>query len=307
MTADTMRERFVAIVCALLDSDPNLAVVLAEIGASQFGSRAHKNDRVINVGIREQLMIGVTAGLALSGLRPIAHSYAPFLVERPYEQVKVDLTHQDLGAVLVSIGASYDWAAGGRTHEAPEDISLIASLPGWTIYVPGHPDEAELLLRAAVADNTRVYLRLSEQANRAPQDLRPAVMHVIRSGPEGSVIAVGPTLDDVLEATSDLDVTVLYATTVRPFDRATLRRTLRGSAVALVEPYLAGTSAAEISAALVDVPHRLLCIGVGNLEHRRYGTWADHNRAHELDAASLRRRLCRFFESATTRRGASEL
>ena len=88
-------------------------------------------------------MIGVAAGLALEGYRPVAHSYTPFLVERPYEMLKLDLGHNDLGAVLVSIGASYDAAREGRTHQAPEDVALVAALPGWTIHVPGHVDEAE--------------------------------------------------------------------------------------------------------------------------------------------------------------------
>ena len=100
---ETMRERFIATASEMLDSDPRVAVVLADISAAQFAAAAARHPgRVINVGIREQLLIGVTGGLALAGLRPIAHTFPAFLIERPFEQVKLDLTHQDAGAVLVS-------------------------------------------------------------------------------------------------------------------------------------------------------------------------------------------------------------
>src|SRR5262245_50945375 len=115
-----MRERFVATASQLLDEDPRTAVVLADISAELFAPAAASHpDRVINVGIREQLLVGVAGGLALTGLRPIAHSYAPFLVERAYEMVKLDLDHQGVGAILVSVGASYDEPKYGRTHLSP--------------------------------------------------------------------------------------------------------------------------------------------------------------------------------------------
>jgi hypothetical protein len=112
----TMRTRFVQTVSELLDEEPTTALVLADISASLFAEQAERHpDRVLNVGIRESLMISVGGGLALTGLRPIIHTFASFLVERAFEQIKLDLTHQGVSAVLVSIGASYDRSVGGRT------------------------------------------------------------------------------------------------------------------------------------------------------------------------------------------------
>lgn len=294
-TMDTMRDRFAGVASAMLDEDPRLAVVLADIGGSGFvDAKAHHPERIINVGIREQLMISVASGLALSGLRPIAHSYTPFLVERPFEQVKLDLTHQGIGAVLVSVGASYDWPEGGRTHQAPEDVALLSTLPDWMIHVPGHPDEMDVLLRNAVSGDGNVYLRLSAQANAAPMPIEPDRFHVVRRGSRAVVIAVGPMLDRTVDATSDLDVTILYATTIRPFDGDTLRAELHRPAVVLVEPYLQGTSALWVNEALRDTPHRLLSIGVRRMEHRHYGTPEQHDEAHCLDVASLRHRIGQF-------------
>jgi transketolase len=285
-----MRQRFYQVAAELLDSDPRVAVVLAEIGAGEL--RPHP--RLVNVGIREQLMVGVAAGLALEGLRPFVHSYAPFLVERPFEQVKLDLVHQDVAAVLVSTGASYDGARSGRTHQSPGDVALLRALPGWTIHVPGHPDEVERFVRRAAGGDDNVYVRLSEEVNAAAVDADGLV--VVRSGSDGAplVVAVGPTLDPTLAATAELDVSVAYIATVRPFDADGLRAALRAPDVVLVEPYLAGTSAAEIAAALVDRPHRLLALGVANEELRRYGTGPEHRALHGLDATGIRSSIASF-------------
>ncbi|MFI0542842.1 transketolase family protein [Streptomyces sp. RP5T] len=295
---DTMRERFTTVVSRLLDEDPRVAVVLAEIGKDGFTGAARRHpDRVVNVGIREQLLVGAGAGLALTGLRPVLHTFASFLVERPFEQVKLDLGHQDAGAVLVSAAASFDWPAGGYTHMAPGDVALLDTLDGWTVHVPGHPDEAETLLRHAVAaGDDKVYVRLSLQANREALPVDSERFRTVREGRSGVVVAVGPTLDNVLAATQGLDVTVLYATTVRPFDAAALRRATgaAGTDVVLVEPYLAGTSTAAANDALADVPHRVLGLGVGRRELRRYGTIEEHVGAHGLDAKSLRERIGAF-------------
>lgn len=293
---DTMRDRFTAVAARLLDEDPRLAVVLAVISGERFTDTArHHPDRVIDVGIREQLLVSVAGGLALTGLRPIVHTFCSFLVERPFEQVKLDLGHQGAGAVLVGSGGSYDIAAGGRTHQAPGDVALLDTLDGWTVHVPGHPDEAEALIRHAAADaDNRVYVRLSEQSNRSARAVSPGRFRVLREGRAGVVVAVGPLLDAALEAVADLDVTVLYASTVRPFDAAGLRAAVAGTDTAdvvLVEPYLAGTSASFAAEALLGRPHRVLALGTAREELRRYGTWQEHVAAHGLDAAGLRARI----------------
>jgi transketolase len=293
-----MRDRFVATTTELLAEDPRTAVVLADISAANFAGAARRHpDRVLNVGIREQLMIGVAGGLALTGLRPIVHSYATFLVDRAYEQIKLDLDHQGAGAVLVSVGASYDGSAYGRTHFSPQDVALLDTLDGVTVHVPGHPDEAERLLRAAAKTDDLVYLRLSSQRNDRPY--HGEGLSVIHEGTRGApvVIAVGPMLNPVLHAITGMDVTVAYTHTPRPFDAAGLAR-IATRDVVLVEPYLAGTSARQVGEALSHVPHRLLALGVGRADLRRYGSPKDHARWHGLDAAGLRRSISAFLDAS---------
>lgn len=288
-----MRETFVATTTALLEEDPRTAVVLADISADAFEPAMSRHpDRVLNVGIREQLMAGVAGGLALTGMRPFLHSYAPFVVDRAYEQLKLDLGHQDVGAVVVSVGASYDASTSGFTHHSPGDVALLDTLDGWTVHVPGHPDEVPPLLRAAARNDDRVYVRLSTQENTKAYNGR---LEAIRQGWAGApvVLAVGPMLDPVLKATSDMDVTVAYTNTPRPLDAAGLRR-LVSRDVVVVEPYLAGTSSRQVAEALRDLPHRALHLGVGRTEVRHYGSPADHARTHGLDEVGLRRSIGAF-------------
>ncbi|MEQ4300391.1 transketolase [Plantactinospora sp. B6F1] len=298
-----MRDTFVNTASALLDDDPRTAVVLADISASAFAPTARRHpDRVLNVGIREQLMVGVAGGLALTGLRPIVHSYATFAVDRAYEQLKLDLDHQGVGAVVVTVGASYDGASMGRTHMSPGDVALLDTLTDWTVHVPGHPAEVPELLRAAARHDDRVYVRLSTQVNEGPLP-GAGRLAVVRRGSAGAavVVAVGPMLRPVLAAVAGLDVTVGYTHTPRPFDVVGLRELVGAAssagtpaAVVLVEPYLAGTSSALLGTALGGVPHRSLSLGVGRTDLRRYGEPADHARWHGLDPAGLRRSISAF-------------
>lgn len=294
----TMREVFTDTVSTALDTDPRLAVVLAEISADRLTAAAARHpDRVLNVGIREQLMVGVAGGLALTGLRPVLHSIAPFLVERPFEQLKLDLNHQGVGAVAVSTGAAYDYPAAGRTHMSPGDVALMDTLPGWTVHVPGHPRELAELLPGALHGDGLVYLRMTERENPHPM---PPGLQLVRPGSRGVVLAVGPMLGPVLAAAEGLDVAVLYASTVRPFDAAGLRAAVPAGAadVVLVEPYLAGTSAHLVSEALRDLPHRLLSLGVRrDVELRAYGTAEEHEAAHGLDPAGIGASLRAFLGS----------
>jgi transketolase len=120
----------------------------------------------------------------------------------------------------------------------------------------------------------------------------------IRPGATATVLAVGPMLDRVLAATSDLDVCVAYTATSRPLDGTGLRA-LTGRDLVIVEPYLAGTSAYRINEILSDRPHRLLSLGVQRVEHRRYGTIDDHHRLHGLDVAGIRRAILTFLDTGS--------
>jgi transketolase len=293
------RAQFARTAADLVESDLSVALVYAEISGQFFGAVEERHPaRVVNVGIREQLLVNVGAGLALTGMRPIVHTFGSFLIERAFEQVKLGFGHQDVGGVLVGSGGSFDIAGGGRTHQSPGDVALMDTLPGVSIHAPSTPVEVDAVLRSTVAGSGLHYVRVVEQANSRSFPHAPGRFHVVRRGAGPTVVALGPVLDGVLAATEGLDATVLYASTVRPFDRRGLRSVLAAPEVVLVEPWLAGTSAHVVADALRDVPHRLLALGVGRRELRRYGTAEDHIAAHGLDAAGLRSSITGFLAPA---------
>ncbi|MFI5255414.1 MAG: transketolase family protein [Candidatus Limnocylindrales bacterium] len=296
-----MRTQMGATIEALMAVDPRLAVVLADISEAYFERAASAHpERVIRVGIMEQTAVSLAAGLALEGLIPVVHSITPFIVERPFEQIKDDFCYQRLGGAFVGIGASYDYGTDGMTHYGMLDVPILRTLPGMEIVVPGTAGEFDALFRATYADGAPTYYRLAAQQNSTDRKVHFGRLEVVRRGSRACIVAVGPTLDRVLEAAKDLHVTVLYCTTVAPFDRETLRAealggpNAPGASIVLVEPYQEGTLVPEIVAALQPRPVRIEAIGVPRRVVSDYGTVEEHDAEAGLSVEAIRRRIAAF-------------
>ncbi|HEU0194799.1 MAG TPA: transketolase C-terminal domain-containing protein, partial [Gaiellales bacterium] len=156
----------------------------------------------------------------------------------------------------------------------------------------GHPDEVDALLRATVGDGVLTYMRLQVVHNPRPVAVAAGEVRTLRTGAGTAVLAIGPMLGRVLEATADLDVSVLYTSTAAPIDARSLRAAA-GDATRLVtvEPFHEGTLAAQVVAALADRPARFAFIGVPRRLVREYGSPQEHDRALGLDAAGLGARI----------------
>jgi transketolase len=298
VSALSMRERAGETAADLMDDDPRVAVVLAEISTDQFARalRSHP-ERAVNVGIMEQTMVGVAAGFAMEGFIPIVHTITPFLVERPLEQIKLDFGYQGLQGTFVSVGGSYDYTAEGFTHHSPADVQVMLTVPGMEVLSPGTPDELDRLFRATYADGHPTYLRTTTAANAESRSVEVGRLDVIKRGVGATVIAVGPVLDRTLAAVEGLDVTVLYVTTVTPFDADGLAREVAGGPdVISVAPFLEGTLTPLLTQALAHRPSRFGSIGIGHDVLRQYGTAQDHDRARGLDTAGIREQITRFIE-----------
>ncbi len=287
-----MRAQAIDTVADLFEHDPRVAVVLAEISLERFAPVfAHDPARAVNVGIMEQTMVGVAAGYALEGFHPVIHTITPFVAERALEQLKLDFGNQELGVLVIGVGGSYDYGSEGTTHHSPGDVQALLTIPATQVLVPGAAAEADHLVRDTYANGRITFLRTQIVANREARPVELGRLLVERRGSRATVIAVGPMLDRTLEATADMDVTVLYATTLNPFDADTLGRELAGNDVVVVEPFFAGTLAGLVSAALRDRPTRLHFVGVPRAVIRDYGTPAQLDHVLGLDAAGIHRQI----------------
>jgi transketolase len=293
IAAVSMRERVCREACRLVIEHTDVAVVLSDISLPYFQEAfGAVPKRIVNVGIMEQTMVGVGAGFAMEGFHPIVHTLTPFLVERPFEQLKIDFGYQRLGGTFISSGASFDYAVEGTTHHSPGDVALISTIPGFEILVPGTANEAIGLLRASFDNGQPTYVRLSQRENLRSYGVESGRIEVVRRSRcnGATVIVVGPLLSLTEAALDDLDVTLLYVTTVEPFDGETVRREA-GERVIVVEPFLEGTLAHRVMVALERRPTILTSIGVPHTNLPGYGTREDLERVAGLDEDGIRRRI----------------
>jgi transketolase len=247
---------------------------------------------VIDIGIMEQTMVGVAAGFAMEGFHPIAHSLSPFMAERPYEQLKLDFGYQGLGGTFVGVGGSYDYASSGGTHHAPADAGVMFAIPGMEVLIPGHGDEMDALLRSTYANGRPTYIRASVASNAAAHIGEPGEIHVLRRGAAATVLALGPMLDRTVAACDGFDVTVAYATSLRPFDAEGLVAVAGDVArLVTVEPFYEGTASAAVTAAFRDRPMRFVSVGVPRSFIHRYGEPEELDADLGLDEAGIRRRI----------------
>lgn len=284
-----MRKQFVTTVESILTSDPKLVLLLGDIGVWGF-NKSFQNfpDRVYNIGILEQSTIGLAAGLAMDGFTPIVHTIAPFLVERAFEQLKDDFGYQGLGGNFVSVGASYDYAALGCTHHCPADVGILNNIPNMEIILPGTASEFDALFRQSYNNGHSTYFRLSERQNEQSYDVKFGQAYVVKKGKLATVIAVGPLLKAVLAACHDLDVTILYYTTVTPFDVQAVRENCQSDKIAICEPYYSGVIAPKVLEALYPRAVVVEQIGIPRQFLIHYGKAEEHDEAIGFTPTKIR-------------------
>ena len=293
-----MRQHMAKTLEELMVTDERLVVLLADISYSLFDQdNAQFSQRILNLGILEQTVVSTAAGLAMEGFIPAVHSFAPFLVERPFEQLKDDFCFQQLGGNFISSGASYDYSVEGMTHHGPGDVQILHSLPGMQIVVPGTASEFDTLFRESYANGSPTYYRLSAKSNPVEYPVHFGEMLIVKRGKQATVIAVGPMLAAVLLAVEEMDVTVLYCTTVVPFDGETLRTISESTNIVIVEPYYEGVLVPDVCKTMKQVPIRVEAIGVPHKVLSHYGQPEQHEEELGLTPEGIRHRIDQFLNN----------
>lgn len=283
------------VVRETIQNNENTALLLIDIGAYPLRDLiAAYPRRVKNVGIFEPGTISLAAGLSLTGIVPTVYGISPFIVQRSLEQLKIDFVYQKIGGNFITTGAAYDFSTQGYSHYCPEDAAILRLLPGMEILTPGTPAQFEVLYRACCLNGRPSYFRMTDYCNRTAVDVEFGKASVLKRGKQATVVAVAEQLDPTLSACKDLDVTILYYTTLAPFDKETLCKELTGGKVFVSAPLYTGSLYPDVIDAIgvesicfssAEVPLEVL---------RTYGKKEEKDAALGLDAIGIRERLINF-------------
>ncbi len=223
------RKPFAETLIELAASDERIVAVCNDsVGSSSLGGfRDAYPDRLINVGIAEQNMVGVAAGLAATGLIPFVCSAGPFLTGRATEQIKADIAYSGHKVILCGMSPGMAYGELGPTHHSVEDLSWMRALPGLDIAVPADPRQTRQALEALVAEPRGTYLRIGRHkvpsVTTAADTWQRGKFNTVRDGQDVTIIGLGTTVSRTIEAAELLaadgvDARVLNAAWISPLD-----------------------------------------------------------------------------------------
>jgi transketolase len=272
-TSTDCRVAFADTLIALAEADRRIvAVVNDSVGSSNLKEFKRRfPDRLVNVGIAEQNLVGVSAGLASAGKIPFACGASCFLTGRALEQVKADLAYSRHNVKLCGMSSGMAYGELGPTHHSIEDLAWTRAIAGLTVIVPADPVETAGAVRAAAALDGPVFLRLSRipvptvTSEAVPFEIGRAAL--LRQGRDVTIIAAGVTVGRALAAADllladGIDAAVMNLATVRPLDRDAIARAASRGPIVTVEEHTVhgglGGAVAEVVVTTHPVAMRLL-------------------------------------------------
>ena len=210
-----MRTAFINQLCALAEQDERIWLLCGDLGYSVIDTFADRfPSRYLNVGVAEQNMTGVAAGLALEGKNVFTYSIANFPIMRCMEQIRNDVCYHDLNVKIVAVGGGLAYGSHGYTHHAVEDLAVMSAMPNLMIAAPADPIEARAITELFVTTHGPGYLRLGKagepilHAADTKVELGRAIQVV--DGGDLTVIGIGGMLGTVLKASEELRQRGIY-------------------------------------------------------------------------------------------------
>lgn len=301
-----MRNAFADEITKLGMADPRVVLLSGDIGNKLFDKFKQNNQgRFFNCGVAEANMMGVAAGMALSGLRPVIYTITPFTTTRCYEQIRVDACYHEAPVVIVGTGAGLAYAELGPTHHSCEDLAILRVLPNITVLAPADEIELRLCLRAALALPGPVYMRIGKKGEPVVHN-KDVVLEIgrsitVRSGSDVCFISTGTMLPVVISAaqalvTKGVTARVESFHTVKPLDRNTLADVFsRYPIVAVVEEHSRlgglGGSIAEWLAQQRGMSGKLIAFGTDDEFMHEIGSQAYARERYGLTAENMAGRV----------------
>ena len=260
-----MRNAFADELTRLGDEDSRVVMLSGDIGNRLFDKfKAKHPSRFFNCGVAEANMMGVAAGMAMNGLRPVAYTITPFVTTRCLEQIRTDVCYHEAPVTIVAVGAGLSYAGLGPTHHACEDISFLRSIPNMVVVCPGDAFEVRAALRASMQQDRPVYIRMGKKGEPVVHAGRIENFQIgkaitVSDGKDVCLLSTGNMLPEVIEAAHKLaeqgiSAQVVSFHTVKPLDEAFLKGAFeRFKLVATIEEHsLIGGFGAAVSEWLTD-------------------------------------------------------
>lgn len=235
-------EEFYKTIDRILEKDDRAIVLMGVSGVGICEDLSPKYPgRFIDAGIMEQAIVGMASGMSIAGMIPIVYGQSTFFIERAYEQMKIDFGYQNVGGNFVLYGGSTEFGTLGATHCCPAALTALTAIPNMELVIPGRPEEFTSLFMESYANGHPTVYRTSLFCNSYQEPVKFGKANVVKKGTKATVVAIGPMLELAMRALMDEDVTILYYSTVVPFDEETLLNNIENDSILLMEPsYQAG-------------------------------------------------------------------
>ena len=288
MSKKQIRQQFADTMLSVGLQDPDLVVMVGDISHGILQPFAKEcPGRYYNVGILEPTMMSMGAGMSRTGLYPVIHTIAPFLIERAFEQIKLDFCYHKLHGNIVTVGSAFDYAYLGCTHHCYGDFALLKTLEGVQIVYPSSPIEFDTLFRESYRNSALTVYRVPSSQHDVEftaKDIRFGKGIKIVNGRDVTLIATGPQLKTAMGARNILanrgcDAEVIYVHTIRPLDEELVLASalITGRVVVIEEHMRSGGLGDDVLRVICRLPGvKFASASIPDMFVRAYGSYDDH-------------------------------